>query len=264
MKKTRQNKKLEPGFDSIKAGKALAAISKRTAMLHFPLRAFTALFVLLVPLGASTTTWAEESGYPIMADDGTAIANHRISADLQDQIEKLPDVIVAANPNGKVTLAEFYDFNCPYCRKASSDIEELVQSNPNLRLVLVPFPVLGIPSILAARVEYAVARLASPQQFYKFHRLAYAGRGTVDDTRTLAAAQTLGLDMKKVAAIANEDSFAKVMTAHVKLGDALGIQATPGLVIHGVVIVGYPGKAALEGVIASVEKCGVVVCGAPK
>ena len=126
--------------------------------------------------------------YPIKADDGTIIANHRITAELEDQIEKLQNVVVAANPKGKVTLYEFYDLNCPYCRKASSDIAELVRGNPELRLVLVPFPVLGIPSILAARVEYAVARLASASDFYKFHHLVYAGRGVIDDKRAFEAA----------------------------------------------------------------------------
>jgi protein-disulfide isomerase len=210
---------------------------------------------------AGAIAYADEGTYPIKAEDGSLVANHRIPANLENTIEKMADVVVAANPKGKVTLYEFYDLNCPYCRKASADIDELVRTNRQLRLVLVPFAVLGIPSILAARVEYAVARLATPAQFYRFHRLAYAGRGVVDDRRAFEAAQKIGLDMVKVRAVANEDSFAKVMTAHVHLGDALEIQATPGFVIKGVAIVGYPGKAALSQVIASAQRCGAVVCG---
>jgi protein-disulfide isomerase len=159
-----------------------------------------------------------------------------------------------------VTLHEFYDLNCPYCRKASSDIDELVRANSNLRLVLVPFPVLGIPSILAARVEYGVNKLTTPQDAYKFHRTVYEGRGTIEDNRAFAAAQAIGLDIVEVRAKASDEAFAKIMTEHVRLGDALGIQATPGLVIGGVAIVGYPGKAALAKVIAAVEKCGKVMC----
>ena len=203
---------------------------------------------------------ADEGEFPIKADDGSIIANHRIAAELEGQIEKLQNVVVAANPKGKVTLYEFYDLNCPYCRKASADIAELVRGNPNLRLVLVPFPVLGIPSILAARVEYAVNALATPEQAYKFHRAVYEGRGTIEDSRAFAAAQTVGLDVVEVRTKAGDEAFAKIMTAHLRLGDALGIQATPGLVISGVAIVGYPGKAALAGVIGAVEKCGKVMC----
>lgn len=221
------------------------------------LRLFVAAFTLVTPLIAH----ADEGEFPIKADDGTTIANHSVAAELEGRIEKLSNVVVAANPKGKVTLNEFYDLNCPYCRKASADIDELVSANPNLRLVLVPFPVLGIPSILAARVEYGVARLATPAQFYKFHRLVYAGRGLIDDKRAFEAAKAIGLDFEKVREIAGEEAFAKVMTEHVRLGDALGIQATPGLVINGVAIVGYPGKVALTKVIASVERCGKIVCG---
>lgn len=225
-------------------------------MFHLTRLLLCAFVILIVPAAVR----ADVGELPIMADDGTPIANHRVPAEVESQIEKLAGVVVAANPKGKVTLNEFYDLNCPYCRKASADIDELVKSNPNLRLVLVPFPVLGIPSILAGRVEYAVAKLATPQQFYKFHRLVYAGRGTVDDKRAFAAAEKIGLDMDKVRQISNADSFAKDMTTHVRLGDKLGIQATPGLVIKGVTIVGYPGKAALTKIVASVERCGAVVC----
>ena len=203
---------------------------------------------------------ADEGWYPIKADDGTTIANHRVPVELESEIEKLPGVIVVGNPHGEVTLNEFYDLNCPYCRKAAADIADLMRSNPELRLVLVPFPVLGIPSILAARVEFAVARLASPQKFYKFHHLVLSGRGVADGDRALEAAKAIGLDLAKVRKIANEDSFAEVTTTHVRLGNALAIQATPGFVIKGVAIVGYPGKAALEKIIQSVERCDAVIC----
>lgn len=225
-------------------------------MLHLLRAAFAASFVVL----ASAAAFADVGEFPIKAGDGTIIANHKVAADLEARIEKLQNIVVAANPNGKVTLYEFYDLNCPYCRKASADIDDLVRANPNLRLVLVPFPVLGIPSILAARVEYAVNKLTTPQQAYKFHRTIFAGRGTIEDSRAFAAAQTIGLDVVEVRAKASDEAFAKIMTEHLRLGDALGIQATPGLVIGSVAIVGYPGKAALAKVIASVERCGKVVC----
>lgn len=220
------------------------------------------LFVAsLVSFSLAVAARADQGDYPIKADDGEIIANHKIAPDLEARIEKLPNVVVAANPNGKVTLYEFYDLNCPYCRRASADIDTLVKSNSNLRLVLVPFPVLGIPSILAARIEYAVVKLATPDQFYKFHRLVYQGRGVIDDKRAFEAAKQIGLDPQKVFDLANSESFAGDMKQHLQLGDALGIQATPGLVIRGVSFVGYPGKKALAGVVAAAQKCGQVMCG---
>jgi protein-disulfide isomerase len=202
-----------------------------------------ALVLFVIVPGAAL---ADDGEYPIKADDGSIIANHRAPAETEAQIEKLPGAVVAAHPQGKVTLAEFYDLNCPYCRKASADIDALVNANPDLRLVLVPFPVLGVASIQASRVEFAIARLA-PQKFYAFHRKLYEGRGVIEGARALAAAKAVGLD--------GQD-----MIAHVRLGDALAIQATPGFVIKGVTIVGYPGPKSLAAVVRSVQRCGAVTC----
>jgi protein-disulfide isomerase len=98
------------------------------------------------------------------------------------------------------------------------------------------------------------------QKFYTFHRRLDATRGVIDGNRALAAAKAMGLDIAEVLKIANEDSLADVMTAHVHLGDALAIQATPGFVVKGVAIVGYPGPKALANVIQSVQRCDNVVC----
>lgn len=220
---------------------------------------FRFIAILLIALAAPSFARAE-SQFPIIADDGNVIANHSVPNELVQGIEQLQNIVIVGNPSGKVTLYEFYDLNCPYCRRASQDIDELLQTNPNLRLVLVPFPVLGIPSILAARVEYAVNKLATPENAYKFHRAVYQGRGTIDDKRAFAAAQTIGLEGAELRQLANDDAFAKVMKEHLRAGDALGIQATPGLVIGGVTIVGYPGKKALVDVVNAVAKCGTVMC----
>jgi len=214
---------------------------------------------LVLPLAAR----ADEGVHPIKADDGETIANHDISAELEGRIEKLPGVVIAGNPNGKVTLNEFYDVNCPYCRQASADIDALLSAKRELRLVLVPFPVLGAPSIQGTRVELAVAQLAPAETFYKFHRLLDQGRGVVDGSRALAAAKEAGLDPAKVLPVANDDALVKVMVAHVKLGDALSIQVTPGFVIKGVAINGYPGPKSLAGIIDAVQRCGAVICDRP-
>lgn len=214
--------------------------------------------VFVLPLAAR----ADEGFYPIKADDGTVIANHRVPVEIESRIEHLPGVVSVGNPHGAVTLTEFYDVNCPFCRAASPDIARLLKENKELRLILVPFPVLGIPSIQATRVELAVAQLTSARNFYRFHRMLDDSRGTVDGARALAAAKAIGLDGKKVLAIANQDKLAEVMTAHLHLGDDLAIQATPGFVIKGVAIVGYPGPKALARVIAAVDRCGAVICAA--
>jgi protein-disulfide isomerase len=221
---------------------------------------FARLLAIAVVLALPCAAQADEGYYPIKADDGETIANHRVPVEIESQIEKTPGIVIVGNPRGDVTLVEFYDVNCPFCRAASGDIDALLKSNKELRLVLVPFAVLGIPSIQGTRVELAVAKLTSAANFYKFHRMLDQSRGVVDGAKALAAAKAIGLDPKKVLESANDDGLVDVMKAHLKLGDALGIEATPGFVIKGVALVGYPGPKAMAKIIAAVEKCGAVVC----
>ena len=230
---------------------------RTTAMPRLTRLVVCLLVVILLPLAAR----GEDGWYPIRSDDGAIVANHRVPVDLESLIEKLPGVVVVGNPRGEITLNEFYDLNCPYCRKASADIDRLLRTVKELRLVLVPFPVLGIPSIQGSKVEIAVRQNATPRQFYDFHRKTMAVRGMMDGKRAFAIAQAMGLDDAKVAKAANDDDeIPETMIAHVRLGNALGIRATPGFVIKGVAINGYPGPKALERIIRSVERCDNVVC----
>ncbi len=216
--------------------------------------------VLMCMVALPLLARADEGSLAITADDGSLIANHQVPAEIVSRIASLPGVVIVGRPRG-VTLAEFYDVNCPFCRKASPDIDALLRKDPDLRLILVPFPILGIPSIQATRVELAVRQMVSPQKFYEFHRLLDASRGTVDGERALAAAKAIGLDTSKVLPLANEDRLADVMKQHVRLGDALGIDATPGLIISDVAILGYPGPKALATLLGAVARCGAVLCG---
>jgi protein-disulfide isomerase len=196
--------------------------------------------------------------YPLTGDDGQQLPNHTIK--LVGPIDRLPGVVVVGNPKGRATLAEFYDLNCPYCRAAAADLGSLVEHDPQLRLVLVPFPVLGIPSIGAARVELAVAKLGTPEQFYAFHRKIYAQRGTVDGPRALSVAAGLGLPEQKLLTLGDSDEITTTMKNLVSLGTALGLEATPSFVIGKLAILGYPGPNALAGFVRAAATCGQAVC----
>jgi protein-disulfide isomerase len=198
------------------------------------------------------------SEYPLLNDDGQRLPNHSVK--LAGPIDKLPGVVVAANPEGKTTLVEFYDLNCPFCRIASADVADMVAVDPELRLVLVPFPVLGVASIAASRVELAVAKLGTPAQFYDFHRKIYAQRGTTDGLRALDVARGLGFEARSLTKLGDSDEITKIMKAHVALGDALGLAATPAFIIDGVAILGYPGRDGLQRIVDASRTCGKVAC----
>ncbi|NWG23035.1 MAG: DsbA family protein [Pseudorhodoplanes sp.] len=226
------------------------------------LRTFLAPLTAAAMLLSSHAAFAQarSPAFPIVADDGRPILNHRVKPDQATAVEKLPGAVILGNPKGDVTLAEFYDVNCPYCRRASNDVDSLLRQDRNLRLVLVPFPVLGLQSVLAGRVELAVRRLATPAQFYEFHRRLFAGRGTIDGERALEAAQALKFEREKLIEIANDDATTEIMKTHVRLGNALDLAATPSYVIGDVAILGHPGAESLKRVVASMRQCGKAVC----
>lgn len=214
----------------------------------------------ILALSASAGAQNLPAQLPILSEDGSRIANHAIAKSSIAAAEKLPGAIVAANPKGDVTLVEFYDLNCPYCRRASADVEALLKTDKNLRLVLVPFPVLGIPSILAGRVEIAVSKMLPPDEFYRYHRALYAGRGVIDGQRALNAASGFSLDLQKVLDAANQDGITDIMKAHVKFADTLQLKATPSYLVGDVAIQGHPGRKSLQTVINAIRKCGKAVC----
>jgi protein-disulfide isomerase len=225
-----------------------------------------ALCVLALAAACWTGATAQQSDrsaelaveYPLTNDDDSPMPNHTIK--LPGPIERLPGVVVVANPQGKTTLYEFYDLNCPYCHAASADISRMVEQDQNLRLVLVPFPVLGIASIMAGRVELAVAKLGTPKQFYDFHRKIFTLRGTVDGDRALAVARGLGFEQKALLNAGNGDDITEIMKNHLRLGDSLGLAATPSFVIDGVALLGYPGRDRLQAIVKAANTCGKVMC----
>ena len=198
------------------------------------------------------------SEYPLVGDDGQRVPNHTVK--LLGPIDKLPGVVVVGNPDGKATLTEFYDLNCPFCRIAAADIGDMVDLDPQFRLVLVPYPVLGVASIVASRVELAVAKLGTPKQFYEFHRKVFSQRGGIDGPRALAIARGLGFDAAAVTALGDSDEITKAMKDLVSLGSTLGLQATPSFIVGNTALLGYPGRHLLFAIVDAASACGKVAC----
>jgi protein-disulfide isomerase len=223
--------------------------------------AAVALAIALVSLGAvlaQSRRAASEAEYALVGDEGQRLPNHKVR--LLGPIDRLPGVVAVGNPKGKETLVEFYDLNCPFCRVAAADLGEMLEHDAELRLVLVPYPILGIASIGAARVELAVAKLGTPDQFYKFHRQVYAQRGTTDGPRALEIAAGLGLSRQKLLDLGDSGQITDTMKNLVNLGTSLGLEATPSFIVGNLAILGYPGRHALQAMVGAVGSCGKAVC----
>jgi protein-disulfide isomerase len=218
---------------------------------------------LLGAVAAKTLVWparAQESGlYPLAADDGKPVANYKLPSELSPT--ELPGIIWHGSKEADVVLVEFFDYNCPYCRKASADLDALVSKDKHLRLGLANNAVLGLGSFLAARVQQAVLRLYGPDRAYAFHKQLFAHRGPNDGAGALAIAKSMGLDAAAVEDSANSDKIGSVLKRHIQLAADLGFAASPSFALSSVGILGYPGPRSIAQMIAASRKCDAPACG---
>jgi protein-disulfide isomerase len=163
-----------------------------------------------------------------------------------------PHQVVLGNPQGKVTMVEFFDYNCGYCKRALPDMVELLKTNPNLKFILKEFPVLGEGSVEAARVAVAVRMQDnSGKKYLEFHQKLLGARGPADKAHALAAAKDVGFDMARIEKDMNGDEAKKTIDENLKLADALGVNGTPSYVVGNEVVVGAVGLDTLKEKLAA-------------
>ena len=198
--------------------------------------------------------------FPITADDGKPVPNMRAPVELAAEVDDLGGVIWTGSQSSGPTLVEFFDYNCPYCRKAAGDLHALLREIPELRLVLVNNPILSPSSEGAARIELAVLRLGGPLRAYEFHRRLFERRGIIDSQKALAVAEDLGAPRNKIEAHAVSSETDAALSAQMRLAASLGMAATPSFLIGGASVFGYPGPNALKRAIGAVRHCGQIAC----
>lgn len=221
------------------------------------LAAATIVISILSP-GAQAQDFPHQ--YPISASDGSEIGNFDLSPAVLAKITALKGQIPVGALGGDVTLMQFYDLNCPYCREAAIEVDALVRADTKLKLILVPYAVLSVQSVQGALIELGVSKMLTPPQYLDFHKRLYASRGTIDGQKALAAAKEMGLDPAKVAAAGNTQDNLDILRTTSTVGSEARLMATPGYVIGGVAIIGHPGRKSLEKVIAAMRACGKVAC----
>ena len=162
--------------------------------------------------------------------------------------------VVLGNPQGKVTMVEFFDYNCAFCKRAMPDMLELLKTDSDLKFVLKEFPVLGPGSVEAAHVAVA-ARMQDPsgKKYLEFHQKLLGGRGPADKMRALAVAKDVGFDMPRLEKDMNSDEVKATIEENMKLADALGVNGTPSYVVGDEVVIGAVGIDSLREKI-SVER----------
>jgi protein-disulfide isomerase len=155
--------------------------------------------------------------------------------------------VTLGNPKGDVTMVEFFDYNCGYCKRALADMLALIKNDPNLKIVLKEYPVLGPGSLEAAQVAVA-ARMQdkSGKKYLDFHQRLLGARGPADKTHALAAAKDAGFDMARLEKDLASDEVRETLKESMKVADAIGLNGTPSYIIGSDVVVGAQGYDVLK------------------
>jgi len=168
--------------------------------------------------------------------------------------------VVIGNPKGDVSLVEFFDYNCGFCKRSVSDKLKLIEADPNLRVVLKEFPVLGPGSVEAARVAVAVRMQdKTGEKYLKFHQRMMANRGQADMAHAIAAAREAGLDVARIKRDIEGPEVRESLEESFKLAERLGLNGTPSYVVGEQVVVGAVGVDTLREKVNE-ARCGKTTC----
>lgn len=164
------------------------------------------------------------------------------------------------NPQGKVTIVEFFDYNCGYCKRALDDMAHLLKTEPALKVVLKDFPVLGPGSVEAAEVASAVRNQFKGDKFWQYHTKLLSTRGPIAKAQALEVAKELGADMDQVARDMDKPDVKAGIQGNMRLADGLNLTGTPSFVVGQDVVVGAVGYDELKGRVDNYVHCGKAEC----
>jgi protein-disulfide isomerase len=168
------------------------------------------------------------------AADSAAKTKAAVASDHAKLFED-PTTPIGGNPKGDVTVVEFFDYQCGYCKMAEPNIEKLLKEDKNVKLIYKDFPILGPMSVTAAKAALAAAR---QDKYIKFHDALMAQKGHLDEDLIYKVAKESGLDVEKLKKDMNDEVIDKAVETNVALGTEIGARGTPTFIIADQV---YPG-----------------------
>lgn len=213
--------------------------------------------------GAEVRAYLMENPQVLM--DAIAVLEQRqqqdaVAGDLQllqanaDEILNDPASWVGGNPEGDITVVEFIDYRCGYCRKAKEEVEELIKSDGNIRFIVKEFPILGEGSMLSSRFAIAVLQLVGDEAYKKTHDALITLRGDATPEALERLAGELGFDAAAIMQRMDAPEVTSVIEANLALGDRLQINGTPTFVIDQTMVRGYVPLDAMRQIVDGQRK----------
>jgi protein-disulfide isomerase len=164
-----------------------------------------------------------------------------------DEVFNDPASPVGGNPAGDVTIVEFFDYNCPYCRRVAGPMRETMAADAQLRVVYKEFPILGPNSVFAAKAALAAHRQG---RYVAFHDALMQVKGAADEAGVLRIAAEIGLDVERLKSDMADPAIQSAIERNLKLAQALRIAGTPGFVIGDQILRGATDAATLQSLVA--------------
>lgn len=163
------------------------------------------------------------------------------------------DTPVGGNPEGDITIVEFFDYNCPYCRSVAPTVTKLKESDPNLRIAYKEFPILRESSVFAAKAGLSAHR-QDASKYVAFHDALMNQKGRLSEKVILSVAEKAGLDVERLKADMKRPEIETAIKKNHELARALRINGTPAFVIGDELIAGAADLDTLKNAVAEARQ----------
>ncbi|QND64684.1 DsbA family protein [Mesorhizobium loti] len=178
--------------------------------------------------------------------DADAAAAKAVLTSRADDIFRDKQSPVGGNAEGNVTMVEFFDYNCPYCRQVAPIMAQAAADDPQLRIVYKEFPILGPDSVFAAKAALAAERQG---KYGAFHKALFGARTRVTEAVVLRVAAEAGLDVPRLKADMQQPDIQALIDRNMELAQALRITGTPGFVVGNQIFPGATDLATMKKLI---------------
>lgn len=189
-----------------------------------------------------------------------AASREKIVNEQNDKLFNSPHQAVVGNPNGDITVVEFFDYNCGYCKQSLASVAKLIEGDPKLRVVLKDFPILGPDSVETAQIATALRFQLKDAKFWEFHKKLLSTRGHIGKAQALAAAKEVGADMAQLEKDIAKPEVAAALKEVATLAEELRFDGTPAWVVGKDAFVGGVPFAQLKAKVDNMRKCGKASC----
>lgn len=158
---------------------------------------------------------------------------------------------VGGNPDGDITMVEFLDYRCGYCRKAHTEVSELLKSDGNIRLIVKEYPILGEDSTISSQVAVATLQTLGPDAYAKMHEELMAYNGPMNEKSVRMLAHRAGVNADSIIARMNGPEVADHIAQMHELGRKMQVSGTPTFVVGDTILRGYLPIASMRQVVAA-------------